>query len=57
MDAVCDVPASGIAPIVVDQVATGQGAVIAIAESDRAVAEPRVVMRVRVPEMQMGIGD
>jgi hypothetical protein len=57
MHAAHHVPGGGIAPVVLEQIASRQRAVVAVAEEDRRVVQPGIAMRARVPEMQMRVGD
>jgi len=58
MHGVLDVPTLRIGAVVGRQIGSAQRAVVAVAKGNRlGIAEPRVVMRARIPEVQMRIGD
>jgi len=58
MHGALDVPTLRIGAVVGRQIGSAQRAVVAVAEGNRlGIAEPRVVMRARIPEVQMRIGD
>jgi hypothetical protein len=52
-----DVPPGAVAAIVLGEIATRQGAVVAIAELDQPVGEPRVIVGLGIPKMQMCISN
>ena len=56
VDAALDAPARGVGAVVGDQIRLSQGAVVPVAERDRLrVAQPRVVMRLRVPDVEVRV--
>src|SRR5262245_44360678 len=58
IDAALDAPAGRVRAVVLDEVAPAQRAVVAVAERDRlGIAKPGVVMRLRVPDMEMRVRD
>jgi hypothetical protein len=52
-----DLPLPSVAAIVLVEIAPRQRAVVAVAELDRPISQPGVVMRLRIPEVQVRIGD
>src|SRR5919106_2726587 len=56
IDATRDLPAGAVRAVVLDEIAPPQRAVVAVAERDRLrIAEPGVIVRLRIPDVQMGV--
>ena len=56
VDAALDAPARGVGAVVGEQIRFSKRTVVAVAERDRfKVAQPRVVVRLRVPDVEVRV--